>query len=230
MAASMQLCTLADLKTALDLNDLVEDQKLTLFINWASELIETYLDRQFLQQSYTQYLNGSGTPKLLLKYRPVLLTPTPLVYLDENDAGGMFGQPQGSFDSTTLLTLGTDYALWVDQPDGSSRSGILIRIRNVWPMGSYRQRGYLSAFVAPQYGNVKVVYTGGYASTATLPYQVTAACVALASKIRFSFPWAIEVAGSSYEELSVSQMSKARQNYLFALARPMLVQMRNWKC
>lgn len=96
---------------------------------------------------------------LLLKNRPV----RSITSVNE-DTGGYFGQGSSAFASSTLLTVGTDYA-WVvdydragDGTDEASRSGKLIRLSGGWPTRP---------------GSVKVVYTAGW-EQANIPGAIRA--------------------------------------------------------
>jgi hypothetical protein len=148
--------------------DTSEDTLIGLFMNQASAAIETWCDRQFSQALYTQYLLGNGLSEIDLLNRPIYPLgttnfPTPMaVYEDEN---GFWGSNSSSFDpTTTLLTYGTDYAMEIDQQDGSSRSGILYKINGFWTIPFTYRPGVISSFTGPGTGNIKVVYVGGYSA------------------------------------------------------------------
>src|SRR6266404_3179211 len=100
----MILSDLREVKAYLDIppGNLSEDVKLSLFIEVASEWLQEVLNRQLTYAQRTEFYNGTGTQKLLLKSRPVFLTPPLQVYVDE---GGYWGSVTGSFDpNLTLLT------------------------------------------------------------------------------------------------------------------------------
>ena len=73
---------------------------------------------------------------------------------------------QGSVPGAeSLLVAGTDFALDTDQPDGSSRSGIVYRLNGaVWHRPYVSTAGNLSASAPYPNGNVKVVYQAGFAT------------------------------------------------------------------
>lgn len=98
---------------------------------------------QFVDVDPVQYLRA--TERLRLLRRPVKAVDI-AVY---EDVGAFMGQRSGSFDSSTLLTLGTHYVLDLDVP-GCSKSGNLIRLGGSWPQ---------------QEGSIKVTYTAGFSST-----------------------------------------------------------------
>lgn len=70
---------------------------------------------------------GSGYDAIVLSSTPVLLEGLQ-VWEDPNAQGG---QASGAFGASTLLTLGTDYYLDVNET-GKSRSGILRRRNGIW--------------------------------------------------------------------------------------------------
>jgi hypothetical protein len=116
------------------------------------------------------------------------------VYLDLN---GMGGDGPGSFAPSTQLIIGVDYALRRDQPDGSSKSGILYRLSQsivggnlagFWP--SDLRRGSLTMRLPPVWepgiGNIKVVYTTGYPAGSTP--DLTLACNMVCQWLRVTTP------------------------------------------
>jgi hypothetical protein len=103
----------------------------------------------------------AGTEFLQLKHLPVALTGLEV----REDVGAYGGQVSGSFSDETILTLGTDYYLDVDDASASlSRSGILWRI-GAWP-------------AEPR--SIKVTYYGGYSAT-QLADSTVASAVKLAA-------------------------------------------------
>ena len=109
---------LREIKAILDIpeGDQSEDVNLNFLIEQASNWIEEFLGRSLFRKARTEYYNGNGSQKLLLKARPVLTSPTIEVYVDNS---GYFGAASGSFNSsTTDLTYGTDFALVIDQETG----------------------------------------------------------------------------------------------------------------
>lgn len=122
----------------------------------------------------------------------VTATASPLVFglTTWNDSGGAFGQgvPTGNvgiFGNTAQLFLGSDYVLQVDQPDGSSKCG-LIRRMGVgslggvlgWPYPDTYGRGSLTAQRLPSWralpwGSLKIAFTAGYGVGAPSPPSPT---------------------------------------------------------
>lgn len=220
------LTDLIECKRILEIDPLntSEDAKLNFFIEYAGDLIEEYLDRKLALASRTEYYDGTGTPQLRLRCRPVFTTPTIQVWEDKT---GYYGSESNDYGSETALTYGADFFLKVDQSDGiSSRSGLLIRRNAFWPKKDARQRGLLSPYVTTGYGAVKVIYTAGY-SVDTMPSQIRAASNLLVARLRALFPTGMEVSSESYEERHVSLVA-ARKDYLMALVKPMLFSFRNW--
>lgn len=216
---------LITLKTLLEIdpNDTQEDIKLMFILETVSSWIQEWTNRPGLFfASRTEYYKGTGTQKLLLKSRPV--SPDGLqVYVDQS---GLFGAASGSFASTTLLTYGLDYTLDIDQSDGTSRSGILYRVRSYWPKSYARQAGWLTPFQTTDLGSVKVVYSGGYTIN-NLPAQIRMAANLLIAKLRYILPLGVEIQNESYEERSIGLVTEQKL-YLYGLVKPWLVSYRNW--
>ncbi len=224
----MILSDLSEMKKILEIDplDTSEDSKLSFFAEWATGLIAEFLDFRdgFDLKSRVEYYDGTGTPLLRLKVRPVFPTPTIEVSVDE---AGYYGEFSGAFSKPgSTLVYGTDFFLKAEYPDGSSRSGMLIRLNNFWPKRDARQRGLLSPFIVPGYGPIKVTYTAGY-TTDTLPPQFRAACNLLVARLRFLFPLGMEIGSESYEERHISYLAN-RKDYLMSLVKPMLFSFKSW--
>ena len=117
------LSDLTELKTLLEIpaGHTVEDTKLLLLLSVASDWISEILNRPGLFfKSRTEFYDGTNTPHLLLRSRPVVTDPAIQCWVD---SGGFWGQTSGGFASNTQLVYGTDFVLKVDQEDGTSRSG-----------------------------------------------------------------------------------------------------------
>ena len=221
----MLLSDIRELKAQLEIDsgDTSEDKKLNFFVEIASSWIEELLNRPGLSyKSRTEFYNGTGTQRLLLRSRPVYTTPTIQVSVDES---GYFGQPSGSFDTNTALTYGDDFYLQTDQEDGTSRCGILIRNGTYWPKPRVRQAGLLAPFLGIGFGVVKVVYSAGY-FVDNLPPAIRFACNLLVAKMRHLMPLGLELTSESYEERSMSWVGE-RKDYLLALVKPMIHPYRN---
>jgi hypothetical protein len=133
----------------------------------ASKAVETYCKRAFEKAAYVEYHAGDGTRTVKLRRRPVLSVTS--VYYDRN---GNFATTTGSFDATTLLTAGVDYAV-----DPSRDSGLLYRLNGVWPELIRRPDWeYLARERSANFGEIKVTYVGGYDP---VPADVKLACAML---------------------------------------------------
>ncbi len=229
---------LATVKVLLDIDpaNSTEDLKLGFLIELASDWIAEFLDRPGLFiASRTEFYKGTNTQKLLLNSRPVRTSPTIQVYVDEQ---GYYGQPTGSFGSDSQLTYGSDFGLQIDQPDGTSRSGILFRINSVWPRPNVRTRGLLSPYVGEDFGSVKVTYTGGYLLD-QLPSMFLQAVVLIVARLRQLLPLGQIIQAESYEERAISYgnlfgaggsaAGGANKEFIMNLARPLIITYRNWR-
>ncbi len=223
----MRYGDLLETKKVLEIDplDTQEDSKLLFFIEYASGIIEEILNRPGIEyKTRTEIYQGSGTQALLLRSRPVFTTPAITVLLDES---ANFGSSDGAFTAAiSTLTYGVDYCLKIDQEDGSSRSGILYRIGNYWPKTPVRQRGYLSPFIGPDYGSIKVTYTGGYTPD-SLPSPIRFACNLLVAKMRGLFPVGMEMSSEGFQDRSMT-FAPSQRDYLMSLAKPHLLAYRNW--
>lgn len=212
----------------LDPDDTEDDVRLLYYAEMASAWIGEILNRPgFDLKSRTEYYNGTGTIKLPLKSRPVVLSPLPQVFVDGN---GFYGASSGAFTAQgSQLTYGQDFCLQIDQDDGvSSRCGILIRIKNVWERRWSRSDGnitYLHPFITESFGNIKVVYSGGY-TLDNLPAQIRLAANLLVSRIRYVLPLGMELGSENYEGRSIGIIAE-KKDYLMGLVRPMIIGFRN---
>lgn len=219
---------LGELKRVLQIEpgDKSEDVSLSFFLEQASTLMEEIMNRRGMEKKQrTEYYNGTGTQELLLRSRPVFLEPLPEIYVDGN---GFFGAVSGSFNAHTLIDYGGDWSLWIDDPDNNtiSRCGIVIRNHAFWPRPRQRVHGLLTPYLGDSFGNIKIIYTGGY-TVDTLPSDLRQACNLLVARMRYIFPLGMELTSESYEERNIS-MSTPQKNYLTALVRPTLMRYRNW--
>ena len=215
------------MKSLLDIDprDNTEDKKLGFYNEMAGNLIEELLNRDFTYKLRTEYYNGTNTQKLLLKARPVYTTPTMQVW---QDGQGAWGQSSDSFPDNSMLTYGTDYALQIDQDNGSSRCGILQRLRGwVWNQPFYRSAGLLTPYLGSSQGSIKIIYQAGY-SVDTLPAAFRLAADILVDKIRYLFPLGQPLSSESYEERSISLIAE-RKDWMLADIKPLIMSYRNYK-
>ena len=165
------------LKTQLgiDLADDSRDENLQHFLDIATSIVECEVKRPLFQATRTEYYDGNGQRELCLLRRPV----TEIVSVHE-DCRGFFGSYPDSFDPNTELVSGEDYALKLDAifgDQGTSESGILIRIDSVWPRVRLNRRENLNLQVAHSLGSIRVQYEAGYSADnmpANLKYAVAA--------------------------------------------------------
>ena len=148
------LVSLADVKTRLNIAQATTtfDDQLTALIAQVSALVISHVKSPITQATYTDYLDGTDSPWLVLPRRWVQSVTS--VSIDRN---GNYGTTAGSFP--TLLTSGVDYA-W--RPSTS----LIWRVNGVW--GRYRMRLRDDLAVRPVgplpgSGNIKVIYVAGFA-------------------------------------------------------------------
>lgn len=156
----MALTTLEAVKTHLGMEqaDTSLDAQINQMLAAVDAAIKKQLKQQFEQATYTEYYDGLGFEFLYLRQTPVLVDDIE-VYEDSN---GNYGQTSGAFAAETLLELGEDYAVQVDQPDGTSLSGVLVRLVGVWGGRLLSGPTELTGRPAASLGTLKVVYTAGY--------------------------------------------------------------------
>lgn len=153
----MALTTQASVKLHLGITGTTEDTYLDMLIEQVDQLIKSYVGQTIERQTVTEYHAGNNTPLLVTRQRPVASLTSVRV-----DAYGAYGQASDPFPAATLQTAGIDYALRIDRPDGTSRSGIVQRLNGVWPAVFRRQSGLLTPAIEPGQGNIKIVYVAGY--------------------------------------------------------------------
>lgn len=221
----MQFYDITELKRIMGIDplDTTEDTNLGFYIRYATALISEALARPNLAvTSWTEIYRGTGTPKLVLRHRPVWPTPTPQVWVDE---GAYYGAASGAFDpTTTALVYGTDFTVSWDQPNGTSKSAILIRINDVWPRPQARELGRLTPFVADDPGSIKVTYTAGH-TVDTLPQVFRLATELVTLRLRHIMPTGMILTNESYIDRSVGYDT---HNLLFNQVKGMLWNHRNW--
>lgn len=229
----MLLTDLLELKVQLDIDpaDASEDKLLTFLIEQASKWVEELLDRNIAFKTRTEYYRGTGTQKLLLRSRPVNPTPpagyTALTVVQ--DTGGLFGSATNAFATATSRTLvyGTDYALDIDRDDGTSRSGILYRVGDLWFKPSVRQTGLLSPFMGPDMGSYKVSYAAGYLPD-NLPAQFRFGVNLLVAKMRTLLPLGVPLASDGGPTRNVSVLAENKQFLISPEIRSLLFSHKNW--
>ncbi len=131
-------------------------------------------------------------------------------------AGGFAGQSADPFPESTQLEQGVDFYLEVDQPDGSSKCGLLRRLGG-GPTGSAIdwpwewRKGSLTARMAPAWpdtaGGIKVMFTAGFAE-GQIPADLQMATAELTC-------WLFRFAGQGGYPVS----SEGYEGYNYALGR-----------
>lgn len=187
------LVTTADLKTYLGITTTTEDAYLDIVRAGAEEAFKGLVGWRIESATYTEYLNGTGSP--IISVRQVPVNSLTSVNVDSNRA----------FDSTTALTIGDTATaqcyLQQDRPGGGSMSGIIVRRNAVWPRGLWLERGNLTPLSMPGQGNVKVVYSGGYTS---IPDDIKLAIYEACKLLRMQRTTVGPVQGESLGEYSYS--------------------------
>jgi hypothetical protein len=213
------LTTLSDLKTFLNINDTSEDSALNLVIPQVSAAMIEYLDKgAFGQTTYIEIYSGNGQADLVLNQRPVSSISS--IYLDD---AAYWGQAPGAFAPGTLLQEGVDYALIIDQPDGSSRCGMVRNLNGFWDVPFTYTPGIITPFVGPGNGNIKITYT----TSANVPAQIQLACNMAIASIRNTAAYGQAISSESYEEYSVSLPTDGMRHIFTPEVRSLLARFRN---
>lgn len=194
------LTTLQQYKKSANITTTAEDTRLDILINAVLAAVESYCDRNIISRTYTEYYSGNGRAFIVLNQRPV--TSITSIYLDDN---GFWGATSGGFSTSNLLTAGTDYALYIDTPEGYSASGMVYSRKGYWDVPTAYSPGLISPSYGPMNGNIKVTYVAGYL---TLPADLQLAVNLSVSRIRNSTIYGQMVKEESYEE------------YAYKLAQP----------
>lgn len=229
---------LSELKALLDIdpNDKSEDVKLNFFNEFAANAIEELLNRPggVFFATNTQYYKGKGTQKLLLRRRPaypgpVAAVPAAVAMTVITDPNGNFGSTSGSFSPTQqVLTYGVDYCLQIDQDDGGSRSGLLIRLNNLWDRPYVRKYPYLAPFLSDDTGSIQVTYSAGY-TVDTLPASLRMAADLLVANFRYVFPLGMGITSDGYEDRNIG-IDAPKRAFLLDLIKPLVLSsFANWK-
>lgn len=203
------------------------DKIINFYIEYASGLIEEFLGRGDLAKlSRVGFFAGNGKQEVTLPFRPLYPNAVATPFRLWHNRNGKF--VDANYTDDDLLTYGEDYSIKPDEPDGTSRSGILIRFNAVWELDIAYSSGLLSASLQGVPGSYKVEYTAGY-TVDNLPPPIRAACLMLVAKIHHILPFGMEIGSESYEERSISFLAPQR-GFLMSLVRPMIMtyQNRSW--
>lgn len=111
------------------------------------------------KKQYTEYYGGNGKKVFQLNQRPVS-SITSLYY----DSTAYFGTGSDPFNSSTLLTEGTDYVLVRENANESevSLKGWVAGINRIWYRPHGHAIGQLSDTPGMSLGNIKVTYIAGW--------------------------------------------------------------------
>lgn len=185
---------------------------LTQLIAAASEAIKQVCKLRLESQEHTEYYSGNGLPDLVLRQWPV--TAVESVHVDPT---GYAGQAAGAFPATTEWAQGENWMLVPDTTGGVSRRGLLRVIagtgNTVW-LGMYPAWGVYPGKLhaarrpcwPPGDGNIKVVYTAGYAA---VPADLQYACGYLVSEMVRNMPVGGPLASESLGAYSYSIAQRA---------------------
>jgi Phage gp6-like head-tail connector protein len=225
----MLLTDLRELKSIMGIEPLntQRDKRLLFLIEQATSWIEEYCDRSFTYATRTEIYKGTGCQKLNLRARPVYPAPSGnygAINVVVDDCA-YYGSSPNAFTGTPL-TYGQCYCLEIDQADGGSRSGILIRINGYWCKPAVRQAGLLSPFIGEDWGSIQVTYTAGYTPD-TIPATLREACNTLVMRMNHLIPIGIEIASEGYEERSIS-FAPPKNDYVIGGVKGRLNKFKNW--
>lgn len=154
--------TVDKIKTHLGIPSAVtsEDARLTQLLAEIEPAITNYIGRNLVSAARTEYLDGTGRPLLVLRHRPV--TAIASVHVD---GAGYYGHGEDGFPATSQWTIGNQFAP-KSLEASEDNSGLLVALGGEWPRGM---------------GNIKVVYTAGYA---TMPLDLELAANQLVALVR----------------------------------------------
>lgn len=144
------LATLTEVKAQLEITNTARDGQLTIWIDQVEDAIADFIKLPIINGNHplvsaevTEYLDGTGSPRLRPSRRPI--TAVAEVRYDSN---GNYGQTTGGFGTETVLVAGTDYS-W--------NKSVLTRI-------SGEVNFCKDAIWAEHPGSIKITYTAGFAA------------------------------------------------------------------
>jgi hypothetical protein len=124
------------------------DSWLTVLVSAACKVVEAYCKRNLETAAFVEYLNGSGTPELVLRQRPIrtetltgtLNSTTAVTGLSDTDflAAGMRVTGTGIPDDTTIAAVVSATAITLSAAATASGSASLTFGHSLW----YDPRGY----------------------------------------------------------------------------------------
>lgn len=194
----MALITRAEYKASMGIpsGDTTHDALHDALIAHVDAAIKRHLRQNIESATYTEFYSGDGTPHLFLRQLPV--TGITSIHV-RSDAYWT----NANFTSDYLLTEGTDYAVQWKQAS-LCESGIVRRIGNVWPGALIDSRANLLNGPRIDQGNIKVVYTAGYA---TVPSDIKWAAIMSVKQAEASIAGGGPVMSESHEYYSYTLAS-----------------------
>lgn len=217
----MALTTLALVKQILNIpsTNTSKDSWLEALRISAEQVVKSYTGRDFETATYTEYYSGDGRRTLVLRQRPV--TSITSIHLDHD---GNFGANPEGFDSSHLLDSEVDYALHLDgniSGTAVSFSGIVQRTKTVWPeIPRVYVPGKLTNEQVPSTGNIKVVYTAGFAA---IPLDIQYAVAFVVASMQRNVPIGGNLGAETIGHYSYSLFNPRHESYPeIGLARQIL--------
>jgi hypothetical protein len=168
------LISLTDYKTWAGISGTAQDTVLTFLLDSASTMIRQACERDlttgFESASRTFYANGADMAAILVPERPIT-TLTSVAWVDESGTATLYDATDYTYDADAgIVTL--QYPI-TNRFTGTGLSGIN---RSGWTSFNTMQEGQ-GWTESPSFGagtrNIRIVYTGGYA---TIPKDLQIAC------------------------------------------------------
>lgn len=176
----------------------------------------------YFSKTFTEFYDGTGTPYLKLKQRPVQSITTV-----HEDSDGYFGEPTTAFATADLLTAADDYVLLRDNANATEKSlsGQIVRINGVWSLPAGRLKGVLSDVTDAPRGNIKVVYVAGFAPIPTRYQMACEQYVAIMRRIRTT---GASLQSEQYDYYNYSLAATADQAKELGSVRHLLSDLKEW--
>lgn len=196
MALTNQLVTSSELKALLGISDMVDDTRVSMACDSATQMIQAAVGRQLFQDSQVSARVFIASTYWLCEFDDVSTT-TGLILKTDDDADGTF---------ETTWTLGTDFQL---EPLNGQLSG------QSWPYTSARAIG---ARNFPFYGGQALVQVTARWGWATVPYPVKQAAQIQAASLFKSPDAPLGIAG--FGDIGVMRLRQAMHPVAAALIAP----------
>lgn len=150
------LITVDYYKTWVNYTNSDRDAAYAIMVSQLDAAIKKKLRNPIEQATYVEYYDAPTTDALALRWTPVYPTGLQVIVVPFSA-----GNP-ASFVNVTPLVVNQDYTLQADQPDGSSRCGLLRRYNQVWGYSYFYPPTRLAGRLDPDRQSVQVTYTAGY--------------------------------------------------------------------